>query len=127
MIQLVGFHAWRFGSDNPGPIAASTVQAAITEAERTMIEQIARPVWNRLSPMDKRFLTAMLDDDSDSALEDVAHRLSRSIQFARTYRSRLADAGAVETAGRGRVRFKHRAMRACAAARRYDDVDLLET
>ncbi|WP_420438591.1 hypothetical protein [Candidatus Poriferisodalis sp.] len=51
MIQLVGFHAWRFGIDNPGPIAASTVQAAISEAERTMIEQIARPVWNRLSPL----------------------------------------------------------------------------
>ncbi len=126
MIQLVGFHAWRFGSDHPGPISASTVTAAIAEAERTMIEQIARPVWNRLSPMDKRFLAAMLDDDSESALEDVARRIGRSIQYARTYRTRLAEAGAVESAGRGRVRFRHRAMRACTTARRHDDLDLLE-
>ena len=91
-----------------------------------MIEQIARPVWNRLSPMDKRFLAAMLDDDSESALEDVARRIGRSIQYARTYRTRLADAGAVESAGRGRVRFRHRAMRACTSARRHDDLDLLE-
>lgn len=126
MIQLVGFWAWRLGSDLPGPISPPAVQAAIVEAEQTMIEQIARPVWNRLSPMDKRFLAAMLDDDDDeSALDDVARRIGRSIQFARTYRTRLADAGAVESAGRGRVRFKHRAMRACTSARRHDDLDLL--
>ncbi|MDE0319411.1 MAG: ATP-binding protein [Acidimicrobiaceae bacterium] len=126
MIQLVGYWAWRIGSDLAGPISHSTAQAAIAEAERTMIEQIARPVWNRLSPMDKRFLTAMLDDDGDSSLEDVARRIGRSIQFARTYRSRLVGADAVESGGRGRVRFKHRAMRACASARRHDDLDLLD-
>lgn len=125
MIQLVGFHAWRFSGDLPGPISLPTVQAAIAEAEHTMVEQIAGPVWNRLSPMDKRFLAAMLHDDTDSALGDVAHRIGRSIQYARTYRSRLVEAGAIENAGRGRVRFRHRAMRACASARLHDDLDLL--
>ncbi len=81
-----------------------------------MVEQIAGPTWNRLSPMDRRFLIEMLPDEPDSSLADVAARLGRSLQYARTYRRRLIAAGAISTSTKGRVRFLHHAFRSRAAS-----------
>ena len=121
MIQLVGFHAWRGQEAAEAPISLTNVRAGILEAEQTMVDQIAGPVWNRLSTMDKRFLVAMLADPDDSALADVAARLGRSLQYARTYRRRLAAAGALSPASKGRVRFRHNALRRRAADAARDD------
>ena len=115
MIQLVGFHAWRLRDDPRRPISITDVKAGAIEAERAMVEQIAAPVWNRLSLMDRRFLVAMLPDEVDSSLADIAARLSRSLQYARTYRQRLSSAGAVSPTAKGRLRFRHHALRRRAA------------
>lgn len=106
------------------PISLTDVRAGILEAEQTMVDQIAGPVWNRLSPMDKRFLVAMLADPDDSALADVAARLGRSLQYARSYRRRLTAAGALSPAAKGRVRFRHNALRRRAADAARDDPTL---
>lgn len=123
-IQLVGFHAWRARRDPCAPIGLIEVRAGAAEAEHEMVVQIAGPVWNRLSPMDKRFLVAMLPDEPDSALSDIARRIGRSAQYARTYRRRLVAAGAITPAARARVRFRHHALRTRArAAAREDPCD----
>lgn len=86
-----------------------------------MIDQVASPVWNRLSLMDKRFLAAMLPDEPDSSLADIAARIGRSLQYARTYRRRLVAAGAISPTAKARVRFRHHALRKRAeAATRHD-------
>ena len=97
--------------DPDGPIRLSHVRAGAAEADHAMIDQIAGPVWNRLSLMDKRFLIAMLPDDHDSSLADIAGRIGRSLQYARTYRRRLIAAGAISPTAKARVRFRHHALR----------------
>ena len=111
MIQLVGFHAWQMRDDPDTPISLVNVRAGAAAAESAMVDQIAGPIWNRLSPMDRQFLIAMLPDEPDSALADIADRLGRSLQYARTYRRRLIAAGAISPTDKGRVRFHHHALR----------------
>ena len=118
MIQLVGFHAWRMRAraDAPisladAPISLADVRAGAVEAEHAMVAQIAGPTWNRLSMMDRRFLVAMLADEPDSSLADIAERIGRSPQYARTYRARLIAAGAISPTSKARVRFRHHAFR----------------
>ena len=124
MIQLVGFHAWRMRATTDEPISVVDIRAAIVEAEHAMVEQVAGPVWNRLSPMDRRFLVAMLQDETESSLADIAARLDRSLQYARTYRRRLFAAGALSPMPAGRVRFRHHALRRRAQDAARDDPDL---
>ena len=125
MIQLVGFHAWQMREDADQHIDLVNVQAGAAEAEHAMVDQIAGPVWNRLSPMDRRFLVAMLRDEPDSSLADIAQRLGRTVQYARTYRQRLIAAGAISAASKARVCFRHHALRKCAHAAARDDPSLL--
>ena len=125
MIQLVGFHAWQMRRDPDAPISLADVRAGVIEAEHAMVDQVAGPIWNRLSPMDKRFLVAMLDDAPDSSLADVAARLDRSQQYARTYRARLIAAGAISPTAKARVQFRHHALRKRARTAARDDPILL--
>ena len=114
MIQLVGFHAWDMRADPAQPISLTNVRAGAAEAEHIMVDQIAGPIWNRLSTMDRRFLIAMLEDELDSDVTEIAGRLGRSAQHARGYRRRLISAGAISVSDRGRVRFCHHAIRSRA-------------
>ena len=111
MIQLVGFHAWRMRERAGAPISLADVRAGAVEAEHAMVDQIAGPTWNRLSMMDRRFLVAMLADEPDSSLADIAERIGRSPQYARTYRARLIASGAISPTSKARVRFRHHAFR----------------
>ena len=125
MIQLVGFHAWQMRDHPNEPISLANVRAGTIEADHAMVDQIAGPVWNRLSPMDKRFLVAMLPDEPDSSLADIAGRLGRSLQYVRTYRRRLIAAGAASPTSKGRLRYRHHALRKRAQAAARDDPTLL--
>ena len=121
MIQLVGFHAWQMRRHADAPINLANVRAGAVEAENAMVDQIAGPTWNRLSTMDRRFLVAMLPDDPDSSLADIAERIGRSLQYARTYRARLIAAGAISPTDKARVQFRHQALRKRAQAAARDD------
>ncbi len=116
MVQLVGFHSWQMREDPGTPISVTHASAGALEAEAAMVDQIARPIWKRLSPMDRRFLVAMLPGNPDSSLADVATRLGRSVQYARVYRRRLVAAGAISPSENGGVRFLHHAVRVRAEA-----------
>lgn len=62
-----------------------------------------------LSDQDVAFLAAMADDeggeDAVSRISDVAERMSVTPDYAQKYRRRLIDAGVIEQARRGYVRF----------------------
>ena len=109
-IQLLGYHTWEMAAQDRH-IMLKHAQAGALEAEQAVLEQIVKPIWSSLSDMDRSFLHAMAIDDSDSDINQVAARIGRSPNFAQTYRRRLIDAGAIEPAGRGRVRFTHQSLR----------------
>ena len=124
MIQLIGFHAWNMRERPAVSISVADVRAAIIEANDTMIDQVANPIWNRLSPMDRRFLVAMLEDDEASSLSEVADRLGRDLQYTRAYRRRLVSAGAIHNRDGARVAYRHHALRKRAEAAARDDPSL---
>ena len=109
-IQLLGYHTWEMAT--PGARINSTHAAAgAMEADHVLLEQIVKPIWSGLSDMDRSFLWAMSLDEADSEMSLIAERIERSSNFAQTYRRRLIDVGAIEPAGRGKVRFAYQQMR----------------
>ena len=124
MIQLVGFHAWEMRTNTAASVSVADVRAGIVEADHAMVGQIAGPIWNRLSAMDRRFLVAMLDDGDDSALSDIADRIGRDLQYTRVYRRRLLSAGAIDDRNGARVAYRHHALRKRAQNAVLEDPDL---
>ena len=110
MVQLVGFHSWDICDDPAAGITRRDVEAAVIEASAVLVSQIVRPVWNSLSPVDRAFLVAMSEDDGSSHVAEIADRLGKDGNYVNHYRGRLLRAGAVATAGRGRLRFTHPVM-----------------
>ena len=110
-IQLLGYHSWEAAFENQGSsqVDVEHGRVAIHEAEWTELEQIVKPIWTGLSDTDRSFVLAMARDPDDSNIVDIADRLGHSTNYAQHYRRRLIDAGMIVPAGRGRVRFAHRA------------------
>ena len=66
----------------------------IATARRVSAAIFVVPVWETLSPQDRRFLTAMAPDDTDTAVSDIAERTGMSPKQVSAYRGRLIDKGA---------------------------------
>ena len=109
-IQLLGYHSWEMAAP-AAHINAIHAAAGALEADHALLEQIVKPIWSGLSDMDRAFLSAMSLDETDSETNRVARRIQRSPNYAQTYRRRLIDAGAIEPAGRGKIRFSYLQMR----------------
>ncbi|MCY4632115.1 MAG: ATP-binding protein [bacterium] len=108
MIQLVGFHSWQADVASPH-VTPDHVATGIAEARRRIGRMVIAPIWRTLSEVDRRFLLAMAQDDSESKLTDIADRLGVTTKYASVYRHRLIRAGMILPAGRGRVSFAHHA------------------
>ena len=111
MVQLVGFHSWDMCDDPAAGIGLKDVEAGMIEALAVLVEQIVRPVWKALSPVDRQFLLAMAQDETVSHVADIADRLGKDGNYVNYYRRRLLRTGVVAVEGRGRLRFAHPVMR----------------
>ncbi len=105
MVQLVGFHSWRQARSPAEGIWSEDVAVGISVARRRAEQLILEPVWRDLSNVDRRFLSAMAEDDEVSRLSDIAERLGKSADYARVYRNRLRKGGMVVANARGEVDF----------------------
>ncbi len=110
MVQLVGFRMWEAAVDDESISAAAALEGARL-ARLEFTERILGPTYRELSPGDRAFLRAMLDDDDVSALGDVAHRLERGNSYAAQYKRRLLDQGVIEEDFDGMLRFAMPGMR----------------
>ncbi len=112
-IQLLGYHSWQaaFEDQRASRIKVEHARKAVQEADLAELDQIVKPVWSGLSEMDRSFLVAMALDVDTSTIGDLATRMDRSANYVQHYRRRLIAAGMIEPAGRGVVRFVHRATR----------------
>lgn len=104
MLQLVGYHAWD-ESRQESVIDSESARSAIEIAQSEMGSRIFSATFAELSSEDVRFLRAMLEDDGDSAIADIAQRLNRSSSQVAQYRRRLIDAGIIGRRTRGVVGF----------------------
>ncbi len=110
-IQLLGYNSWEMAAPDHH-IKLNHARSGALEAEQSLVDQIIKPIWSGLSDMDRAFLQAMaLDDDADSEVNQIAARLNRTSNYVQTYRRRLLEAGVIEPAGRGKLRFTHNSTR----------------
>jgi len=103
LIQLVGYHA--FNQSQRKAIATSDVDAAIIDAREDMEYMIVDASLKDLSDTDKKFLVAMLVDEEDSRVADIAKRLGSSSSTVSHYKRRLINQGILHEVGRGKVAF----------------------
>ena len=103
MIQIIGYHA--FNQSNKKTIPEHDVASGISDAELDMESMILDASINDLSDTDIRFLLAMLVDEGESRMADIALRMEVSPSYASHYKRRLVNQGILSSAGRGKVVF----------------------
>lgn len=104
MLQLVGFRCWQ-ASNLSGVISAEAAERGIEDAREDFRSHILEPTFRELSEVYVRFIEAMLADDRESRISDVAKRMGVESRYASKYRSRLLAEGVIEQVARGVVRF----------------------
>jgi len=104
LYQLIGYYIIGF-SQNASIITADIVERAVSASKRDMIESVFNPALKPLSPRDKDFLAAMAKDEGDSKISDIIKRMKASQSYTQKYRTRLIEAGVIETPERGKVAF----------------------
>ena len=105
MMQLVGYRVWASSGDADA-IGLTAVKEGIAAAEAEMREGVLESTFNDLSEGDKRFIAAMLEDDGDSVLADIATRMGKKSNYASRYKQRLLEQGVIGEYGRNVLRFE---------------------
>ena len=105
MLQLIGYNiANRCQAGEH--VTPEQVDGAIEASKADFENDVCETTLAALSDQDVAFLAAMTDDeDGVSRISDVAERMSVTPDYAQKYRRRLIDAGVIEQARRGYVRF----------------------
>ena len=102
LMQLVG-HNIVEGTD--GPLDDAALDQAVAAASEDFKNDVCGTTVAALSGKDVEFLEAMAQDEGASRLADIAVRLGVSSDYAQKYRRRLINAGVIEPAARGAVKF----------------------
>ena len=107
MTQLVGYEIWNATRNPAGGIDAASAAEGIAAAQRVSADIFVVPVLDALSERDRDFLTAMLADQTETAVSDIAKRTGMSAKQVSVYRSRLIRRNIVVSRRYGYVAFAH--------------------
>jgi hypothetical protein len=105
LIQLIGAQLWRHAGD-AAMISLDIAELAVRTALPRMGRLLHEPVLADLSPVDRRFLAAMAEDEGPSRPHDIAVRMGVDDNYVSQYRLRLIAAEVIRPAGYGRVEFE---------------------
>lgn len=109
LVQMYGDAAWRHA--NPaagGRITYLHAQAGLISARHELHTGLFRGRWNRATPAEQDFMTAMSSaaaPDGTAAIADIATALSKPQNQISYLRSRLLDKGLIASPHRGRLAF----------------------
>lgn len=105
LMQLVGFQGWEqaFGRS---VIGEEDIQRGAARARRDFSERVLDATFYDLSPNDVRFLRAMLADEAESRLSDIAERMGEASNYTSTYKRRLVEQGVIGARGSSYVAFE---------------------
>lgn len=103
-LQEFGQSCWDVA---PGPavIAQADADAGIRRGFALLDEGFFRARWDRATPSERRYLTAMAVDEGPSSVSEVARRLDRSPQGLGTTRAALIGKGLIFAPDHGLVAF----------------------
>ena len=105
LMQLVGFKIWDRHPDRP-TIGKQDAAEGAELARLEMKEHIVKVSYDALSPMDKRFLDAMVAEGGAATVSSIAKRMGKSVSYATQYKNRLVGQGIVEQDGSGMLSFQ---------------------
>lgn len=105
LMQLVGFQSWAQHPDAV-EITPDDVAMGAELAKRNFAERVLEATYYDLSEKDLAFLNAMMDDEQESRLADIAKRLGEASNYASTYKRRLIEQGVIGERGRSYVAFE---------------------
>lgn len=100
MLQLVGYYAWAL-ANNSDVILPNHVLEGISYARRELADGVFDATYRELSKGDRAFVHAMLEDEEESRLSDIAKRMGKSNSYASSYKLRLLNHGVIEETLRG--------------------------
>ncbi|MFJ3959128.1 ATP-binding protein [Arthrobacter sp. NPDC090010] len=104
LIQLVGYYLWK--EAEAGSLDDASVDRAVAAARRRHDRTVIEAALAAASPRDREFLEAMADDEHEvSTTADIGQRIGMRASAVGNYRTRLIDAGLVEAAGHGKLRY----------------------
>lgn len=104
MMQLVGHYCTLYA--RPGKkIDSEVLSQALQTAKEDFMNDVCNTTMASLSEKDAEFLHVMSQFDDPVKISDVATRWEVSYDYAQKYRKRLIDAGVIQAAGRGEIRF----------------------
>ena len=105
MLQLIGYNIAN-RCQTGKHVTPEQVDGAIEASKVDFENDVCETTLAALSDQDVAFLAAMTDDEGGvSRISNVAERMSVTPDYAQKYRRRLIDAGVIEQARRGYVRF----------------------
>jgi len=111
MLQLVGYRVWD-ADPFEEKISDEDTTRGIDIAKAELRDQILLPMLSDLSPTDREFLKAMLEEVGARALSDIAQRMGKTSSYVSQYKRRLLEEGAVRQTPDGKVAFALSSMRA---------------
>lgn len=95
MMQLVGYRSWE-ASGSSSVIDENAVDKGIVRTQRDLTDGVLSTTYRELSPGNRRFLFAMLQDDGPSHGSAIAERLGKKTNYVSTYKRRLLKQGLIE-------------------------------
>lgn len=104
LMQLLGHNVVVRATDQ-GQLNGPMIDAAVEAARADFENDVCGTLLAALSVRDAQFLSAMARDEGDSSISAIAERMNVTQDYAQKYRKRLIDAGAIEPAGWGLIRF----------------------
>ena len=118
-LQMIGLHAWeRRDGDR---ITEEAVAGAATGARADIEKAMYRPLWNKASDAEQRYLLAMAQAErarSGIAVADVLRRLGKSHADASTLRTRLIRKGLIHPTRHSYLDFSYPGFDRFVAAQR---------
>lgn len=105
LIQLIGYYLWRASEVGENTLTKKAAKQAIAAAFRRNERSVIESAISASSERDLDFLYAMVEDDNESSMKDIALRMEASQSMASNYRVRLLATGLIDHSGRGKVSF----------------------
>ena len=103
-LQEWGKHTWEVA--NSSPITVGDVQEASQQAEAALDESFFRVRFDRLTPVERRYLRAMAEmGEGPHRSGDIAQELGRSVQSLAPTRNQLINKGMVWSPSHGDTAF----------------------
>ena len=104
MLQLVGYRSWEVNPQEQ-EITAEDVREGVRIARAELRDQVLDSTYRELSDGDIAFLLAMLGENKDVPVAEIARRMGKSSGYVNSYRRRMLELGVIDERRRGVVGF----------------------